>query len=77
MPQQHMSPLLAFAGIAVVALLIGGAAGYYVGLDQGAARAAAATAQQAQENPYADVDSNPLGEVRTNPYSDVKVNPFE
>lgn len=65
------------AGTLVVGLLAGGAAGYYVGYDQGWEGAVAEVASTETVNPYADVQTNPLENVKTNPYSDVKVNPFD
>lgn len=58
-----------FAGALILGLIIGGAAGYYFGLQQGESRAQrTATPTTASTNPLGDVSTNPLENVKTNPF---------
>jgi hypothetical protein len=83
--QSYSSSWLAYA---IIALLVGGGAGFWfgqeMGLETGYARAEAEAAENAASVERARVADNtntkaqnPLAEVKTNPLEGVKTNPFE
>ncbi|OGZ45698.1 MAG: hypothetical protein A3C84_04595 [Candidatus Ryanbacteria bacterium RIFCSPHIGHO2_02_FULL_48_12] len=83
--QSHSSSWLAYA---IIALLVGGGAGFWfgqeIGREAGYARAEAeilenaALVERARAADNADTATqNPLAEVKTNPLEGVKTNPFE
>ena len=68
---------------AVIGLVGGGGAGWFLGSYQAIQSINEQIAEQerlnaeASVNPFENVSTNPLENVKTNPYDGVKTNPFE